>query len=128
MKIVFFILLTLLSCQDYNSNSGDKGRYGPVNLLGADAQFSTAYFIIQDRCVSCHDGVHNRWADFKGTNDWIAESYIVPGNAANSTLIKRVINTGGAAANMPPGGSPLSNEEYNSLKEWINALTPAATP
>lgn len=121
MRFFFLLLIfSLTACQDYNSNSGDRGRYGPIVLNESDPNFAKAYGIIQNRCVSCHDHVHDRWADLKSNDDWVTEGVVTPLSAANSELIQRIVNTGGADSNMPPGGSPLSNEEYSHLLKWVN--------
>lgn len=119
----FFLLLTLLlsSCQDYNSNSGDQGRYGIVSLVGS-AEFKASYAVIQNRCVNCHSGYHNNWANFTAEQDLVNDNKVVPANPAGSLLIQRIVNTGGSAANMPPGGSPLPDAEYEALKTWITAI------
>lgn len=119
MKYFFFILIFFSSCQDYNSNSGDRGRYGPVELDESDPNFRRAYEIIQTRCVSCHDHEHDDWADFKSNDDWEASGKVVPGDPAASVFIERIVNTGQTSSNMPPGGSPLSNDEYNHLVKWV---------
>ena len=121
MKYFLFILFFILSsCQDYNSNSGDKGRYGPVELNESDPNFRKAYFIIQSRCVSCHDHKHDKWADFKSNDEWVADGLVEPGVPASSELIQRIINTGTASSSdMPPGGSPLPDTEYNALVKWV---------
>ena len=120
MRLILAILiLALTSCQDYNSNSGDRGRYGPVVLDESDPNFEKAYNIIQTSCVSCHDQEHDRWADFKTNADWLAAGYIDQANPTDSQIIRRIINTGTTESNMPPGGSPLSNDEYNHLIKWV---------
>jgi uncharacterized membrane protein len=119
MNYFFFSLLLLSSCQDYNSNSGDKGRYGPIELNESDPNFRKAYFIIQDRCVSCHDHKHDKWADFTSNSEWVAEGLVISGQPATSELIGRIVNTGQVSSDMPPGGSPLSDAEYTHLVKWV---------
>jgi uncharacterized membrane protein len=119
MKYFLFILFFISSCQDYNSNSGDKGRYGPVELNETDPNFSKAYNIIQSRCVSCHDHKHDKWADFTSNDEWVADGLVEPGVPTSSELIERIVNTGSVSSDMPPGGSPLSDAEYNALVKWV---------
>lgn len=119
MKYFLFILFFFSSCQDYNSNSGDRGKYGPVVLNETDPNFRQAYSIIQDKCVSCHDHKHDKWADFKSNDEWVSEGLVVSGDPATSELIIRIINTGDVSSDMPPGGSPLSDAEYNHLIKWV---------
>lgn len=112
------LLFTITSCQDYNSNSGDR-KYGPVVLNEPDPNFARAYSIIQNRCVSCHDKEHDLWASYTNNDAWVNSGLVVAGNTSNSDLIRRIINTGNSESNMPPGGSPLSNDEYNHLIKWV---------
>jgi len=122
MKYIFFLLLFFSSCQDYNSNSGDRGRYGPVILNESDPNFRQAYFIIQDKCVSCHDHRHDSWADLKSNADWLASGLVVRTQPATSEFIIRIINTGEVSSDMPPGGSPLPDAEYNHLIKWVTEI------
>jgi uncharacterized membrane protein len=119
MKYFLFGLLFASSCQDYNSNSGDRGKYGLVVLNETDPNFRQAYTIIQDKCVSCHDHKHDKWADFTSNEEWVAEGLVVAGQPEGSELIERIVNTGQVSSNMPPGGSALSDEDYNALIKWV---------
>lgn len=50
-----------------------------------------------------------------------------PGNAENSALYLKVIGdprVGGPSARMPLGGPPLSQEEINVIKQWIDQGAP----
>jgi uncharacterized membrane protein len=122
MKSIFFILLIFSSCQDYNSNSGDKGRYGPIELNESDPNFRKAYFIIQDRCVSCHDHKHDRWSEFKSNADWVADGLVIAGQPGTSELIVRIVNTGEVSSNMPPAGGSMPDAEYNALVKWVTEI------
>lgn len=120
MRFLLLPLLLLSSCQDYNSNSGDRGKYGEVVLNETDPNFRDAYYIIQNRCVSCHDHEHDDWAELKSNDDWIAEGgLITPGQPENSLLLRRIINSAQVGANMPPGGSAIPDDEYEHLEKWI---------
>jgi uncharacterized membrane protein len=117
MKLFSLALLLLASCQDYNSNSGDKAKFGRVILDESDPNFRQAYFIIQDRCVSCHDHKHDKWADFKSNTEWIAEGLVVAGQPGASEFIERIVNTGQVSSNMPPGNliNGISKQSLGSI-------------
>lgn len=120
MKLLFILSLILLSaCQDYNSNSSDRERFGPVQLDGS-GNFQKAYPILMKRCGNCH--YHSVWPSYKKESDWIDENLIEPGSAERSRVIIRTINTGGTEANMPQGGSALPRGEYDVLTAWIDGL------
>lgn len=113
--------LLLIGCQDYNSNSNDKERYSRVNLTGS-TDFTPAYYIIQQRCTSCHSGFHNAWAAYTNEQDWISKGYVVENDPDNSKLIFRIINHGSTDSNMPLGLGPLPNDEYQDLVDWVTNI------
>lgn len=119
----FFALIALISlfgCQDYNSNSSDKDKFGPTDIQGS-AEFKQAYPIIVKRCASCHE--HSAWSGYKTDENWISSQLIVPGDSRNSELIKRTINTGASQSDMPKDGTALPNEEYDVLLAWIDGIS-----
>lgn len=122
MKLGLLLLILLSGCQDYNSNSSDKEKYGQVQLEN-NAQFRTAYGIIQNRCVNCHTYQgHSVWADYTTNAEWIASGLIIKGDPRNSRLIYRIKNSGQADSDMPLGGSALPDSEYDALVEWVENI------
>jgi hypothetical protein len=123
MKIFFpLILFPLISCQDYNSNTNDNERFRRVELTGGE-KFETAYYILQQRCTSCHtSGIHNSWAGYTKERDWIDRGLVSKGDPDSSRLIFRIINHGSTDSNMPLGMGPLPNDEYQDLIDWVNSL------
>lgn len=117
------LLLSLLlsGCQSYNSHTGDKAKFAEVELEN-NAQFRAAYKVIQNRCINCHGGNHNTWATYVNSQLWIDNGLIIARDPQASKLIRRTINSGVVGANMPPGGSPLPNDEYQAILDWINDL------
>jgi hypothetical protein len=117
------LLILLIGCQDINSNSGDKLRYGPLNLVDNDAAFAEAYVVLQVRCASCHQ--HTAWAGYKSNQAWVDAGLVVPGNSQASSVVNRIINSeSGTGANMPPGGGPIPESEFESIKDWVEQLPP----
>ncbi len=116
MKTLLFIL-TLISCgQDYNSNSSDKTNASTIqdSTNEADKRRLAATSILEQNCFSCHS-----WSGYKTDKLWVDAGFIIAGNAADSELIKRLINSGG---DMPQGGSALTNNDATTLTEWINGV------
>lgn len=109
------LLFFLISCQDYNTNSFDRTRYGnPVGEGPAK--------IIQNKCINCHSGEHDSWAGLTDAQ-WVATGLVIPGDPDNSLFIKRIYNTGiSGVSNMPIGGGALPNDEYQALKDWIQNI------
>jgi hypothetical protein len=120
---VIAILFTYIGCQDYNSNSFDKDRYGAIELTGS-AGFKASYPILQNKCMNCHR--HSQWSGYTDERDWVNnENLINPtGAAGDSQLIYRIINHGGANSNMPVGGQALPPAEYETLTNWVSGVTP----
>lgn len=117
----FLVFILLAACQSYNSNTGDKAKFAELELED-NPQFRAAYKVIQSRCINCHGGTHNAWASYVNSQLWVDKGLIVKGDASNSKLIKRTINSGETGSNMPPEGGPLPNDEYQTLLDWINGL------
>lgn len=119
----FLLLLLLIACQDYNSNSSDKERYGGDVQLENNPQFRDAYRIIQNRCVNCHTSqVHAGWSAYTTNAKWKESGLIIEGNPQDSSLIQRIINTGETNSDMPLGGSALPNDEYDALLQWVQNI------
>jgi uncharacterized membrane protein len=117
--LALFILL--FGCQDYNSNSGDKFRYGPLGLAdGSSTEFTRAYVIIQIRCSSCHPA----WAAYKNEQDWVDNGKVVGGNPDQSSVVNRIKNFGATTSNMPTDSGPLPEEEYEAIRTWVLSVPP----
>ena len=73
--------------------------------------------IFVSRCLRCH-GSENQEADLR-LDIRVPHRAVVPGDADQSELIRRVISTD-AEERMPPEGRPLSDEEVALLRRWID--------
>jgi hypothetical protein len=114
------ILFLFASCQDFNTNSFDREKYGSLELTGG-ANFRASYEILQNQCINCHR--HAQWSAYTDKTDWVTnENLVVPGDPNASQLIFRIINHGSASSNMPQGGSALPTAEYNKLVEWVSDI------
>jgi hypothetical protein len=88
-------------------------------------------------CMGCHGGASNLY--FTNGNDWAndligvasaqkaGETLVIPGDANNSYLIKKLTLTGppGIAAGtnrMPLGQAPLTAAQINMIRAWINGM------
>lgn len=120
---IFLLLIFFTSCQDYNSNTADRAKYGPVVLSDSDPNFSQAFSIIQNRCVNCHSSsIHDNWASLQDNNAWIDTGLIQRQSPETSYFVQRIINYGGTSSNMPQGGTPLPDAEYQHLLKWIDEM------
>jgi hypothetical protein len=79
--------------------------------------------LLAAKCGACHSGakpqaglaVHTRDELMKGGASGPA---IVPGNGASSLIVMRV--SGANSARMPPTGDPLTTEQIETLRRWID--------
>jgi len=87
--------------------------------------------LLQERCFACH-GALQQQADLRLDSGELIRrggdsgSAIVVGDAASSLLIERIADPD-AATRMPPEGEPLSDDQIEVLRRWIDqgAITPA---
>lgn len=106
------------SCQTQNSNSFDD-ILGGSSIDPSNTNLALAFTVIEERCIDCHSGYHNSWSSYDTDQKWIDSGNVSPGVIGDSPLITRLKNRGG---NMPLGGANLTEDEYNALVTWIEAL------
>lgn len=81
--------------------------------------------ILQERCFACH-GVLQQQAELRlDTAEFIRQGgeggpAVVPGNAADSTLLQRIADPD-TATRMPPEGEPLTAEQIARVQAWVMA-------
>lgn len=116
MKLaIIALLLFYIGCQDYNSNTFDKERYGEIELTGS-ANFKASYAILQTRCMTCHQ--HAQWSGYTDEQDWVTNENLITPGAGTSQVITRIINAGVVGSDMPQGGSALPTAEFDTLTAW----------
>lgn len=116
---LLLFLLIISSCQDINSHSFDENLYGDNRAQGS-AAFVAAFSVIESECINCHSGWHNSYSSLLTEQSWIDASLIIPGDAVNSDIIKRLRNYG-SIGGMPIEG-PITNDQYETLRDWINGI------
>ncbi len=123
MNYLFLLVLTfIMSCQDYNSSTSDRFKYGPL-VLENNPQFQAAYPVIKSRCINCHtSNIHDVWASYTTSAQYISAGLIVPNNTDDSLFIRYIQNSNLSPATMPLNAGPLPNDEYQILLDWINGL------
>ncbi len=89
----------------------------PVDLAEA------AKSIIDTHCTACHGQARMSGLDLRSAENALAGGgrgpALIPGDAAASLLVRAVRGT--AEVSMPPGDSRLSDQQINTLADWINA-------
>jgi serine/threonine-protein kinase len=98
----------------------------PAAAADPDPKLSgQALAVLAKKCGTCH-GPNGRREDgidyFDDAGKLVANKKVFPGNAAKSRIVLRASPGGG----MPDEGDPLTPAELDLLKNWINALAPAA--
>lgn len=123
MSFLFLLVVLLISCgQSYNSNSFDDQKYKKVQIDNSTPEgqrFALAYNVIKTKCISCHNGYHNSYANYTTDSAWSSSGLIVPGDFAGSFLRNKLKNFGGT---MPSSGSNLTDQEVGYLEDWIVSL------
>lgn len=97
-----------------------KDSNGGVTPPQIDDPFFAASSILQQKCINCHSGFHQRWQNFRSSKDWVKNNLVIPGKPNSSLLFKKLKFNGG---NMPLGNSAeISNDENEKIKIWIESL------
>ena len=127
MAKLFFLLILLLSCSnDYNNEFEANQNYKLPDYVDYNFHIKP---ILSDRCFICHGPDQgsrkgNLRLDLNHTSNSVQntiKNIIIPGNAKNSLLIKR-INSLNKEYIMPPPDSKLMVSEYEKalIQKWIN--------
>jgi len=118
-------MLTLLSffasCfQQSNSDTSD----GVKVSAGQNETFVSAFNVLVTRCIDCHTGDHNDWAELTTETQWAGLSDITPGNSDNSLLVERIHGCGAidTGNQMPKGAERLTADECKKITDWIDSL------
>lgn len=105
-----------------SSGGGSSGGSSGGSNSGNSREISNfqARNILSSKCAICH-GPDSRGL---GGMDYVLDEValidngaIIPGNATNSKIYKRVLS-----GSMPLGSAPLNNTELSQIAAWINAL------
>lgn len=77
--------------------------------------------LLERRCISCHND-RQRDGEFslQTAKNALEEGYIQPGDSASSHLLHLITPKNGTAA-MPKDADPLSAEEVQLIRKWIDA-------
>ncbi|MBT3585742.1 MAG: hypothetical protein HN509_12630 [Halobacteriovoraceae bacterium] len=120
-KLVFLIFLLLISCgQTFNSNSGDAKFAITTCADPSNTTLFNATLVLADRCINCHTGYHDKWANYCTNNDWVNAGEVLPGNSAGSLLIKILKQNAGGT--MPKNQPKIPDTEYQTLIQWIDGI------
>ena len=115
-----FLLVSCLGGQTQNSHSYDFNLTAKSNCADiSNTRLCNAMEIIQSQCVDCHDNAHNDWASYDTDNKWIDSGRIQAGDPDGSPFILRLKNQG---SDMPKNKPMLSDEDYQTLRDWISNI------
>lgn len=105
-----------------NSNSFDKTLAQTVSFdisTPGGVRLKNSYFILKEKCMSCHTGYHSDWTKYNTDELWEQNQLVIAGDSEASELIIRMKNSGG---DMPLGGSGLDLNNFEIVKEWIDNI------
>tara|TARA_Y100000589_G_scaffold169189_1_gene160877 strand:+ start:101 stop:1348 length:1248 start_codon:yes stop_codon:yes gene_type:complete len=91
-----------------------------LNGLRAEVDFAkSVQSVFEARCIDCH-GSKKQKGDLRLDSLKAAASVIEPGKSGESELFKRIILPADHEDIMPPKGDPLSKEQIDGIKAWID--------
>lgn len=116
------------------NNGNNGGNNGGSTTVKDDPSFQNDIFPIftQAGCTAsgCHGSGQGNltmtsasvaYGNLVGvTSPTSGEVRVIAGNAAGSYLVKKLEGTASFGARMPLGGSPLSANDLQNIKNWIN--------
>ncbi len=125
MKKTYLSILILITFTLYNCSKDT----GPVDDNQATENISFANDvqpIFDQNCISCHPSSGNldlttahSYSQLVNVNaSGYSAKRVVPGDAENSVLYKKIDGSGTYGSNMPLGGN-LSAAQINTIKQWI---------
>jgi hypothetical protein len=123
MGMLHNYLLLLISLSIFAAGCGIDRPIPPRSRLPQRAEtqsFIAARTIFENKCITCHDGQHDRWYG-QGEQFFIDEQLVVPGNPNGSKLIQELKNSGG---DMPDGEPMIPDAEYQVIRSWITTMQP----
>src|SRR5262249_51246023 len=92
-----------------------------LTLCAADDVPTSAYSILQKNCMMCHGAAKTSGLDLRTVESALVGGdhgkVIMPFEPDESRLLKLVSHE--AAPSMPPGNRRLSNEDIETLRNWI---------
>jgi len=141
--VLICVVLAACSASDSPTDPGGDGGGGPsdTRTIKANPSFANDITEIFTRkgCTgsSCHgngsggltlstsaSANHVRLVNVTSPNS--GEVYVIPNDAQNSYLVKKLENRQGSGngSRMPLGGSALDNVDLTNIKNWINTGAP----
>jgi len=126
MKTTIKLFLLILAF-NFQSCSKDTGPIEDNNTAQQNVSFANdVQPVFTQNCTSCHPNSGN--LDLSTGNSYNAlvnvnasgytGKLVIPGDADNSILYKKIDNSGAFGSNMPLGSS-LSASQINTIKQWI---------
>jgi uncharacterized membrane protein len=121
------VLALGLGCSGKTDEAETGGTANNTNSGGtAMVTASQVSDLLNARCATCHSGAEAKEdlhldsieGFLKGGDDG---AVVVPGNAAESKVLKRMRGDEGFKLMPPPPNDPLTAEEIKMVEDWINA-------
>ncbi|MEE2826274.1 MAG: c-type cytochrome domain-containing protein, partial [Planctomycetota bacterium] len=76
--------------------------------------------ILTERCLGCHNDSESKGGFSLQTSAAILDSgFVEPGDATESALLEIITETNGQPPEMPKTGPPLSHQQVQEIRQWI---------
>ncbi len=132
--VALALTLSLAGCGGESLTDPGGGNNGGARTVKADPSFASDVFEIITRrgCTasSCHGGgqggltmssASNAYANLVNVpSPTTHEVRVIPGNATDSYLVKKLEGRASTGEQMPLGGNPLDATDLQNIKNWIN--------
>lgn len=127
--LLILVLCLMVSCKfDVpTSTKNDRLKYTGSGLTGA---FGEAFDIINDKCIACHEGKHDAWANYLTEAAWlsatdiIGQPLVVAGNPTGSQIYSRLAIVS-SSGDMPDttGSIVFTTSDADKIKVWIEGIS-----
>ena len=127
---LMFVIASVAAIAGADSSSKVQAGQTPAAQESerAEAFVSKVKPVLDANCGRCHEGLNRRGGLSMETRESLLKgghhgAAIVPGDAANSLMIRLIRHAGPSddPMDMPPNKPKLSDEDIKTVADWINA-------
>jgi hypothetical protein len=134
MSLVIAFSFALAGCSDSTTGTNDygngtnNGSNNGTGEIGSEPTFSNISQIFTTTCAPCHTSNNDsgvRLNSYDNVMNSVGDQYgmlvVQPGDADGSPIVDKIESPNPQfGVRMPQGGTPLSSDRINQIKEWID--------
>ena len=134
LTLVVTLSLVLAGCSDSTTGTNDygngtnNGNNNGAGEIGFEPTFSNISQIFSTTCTPCHISNNDsgvRLNSYDNVMNSVGDQYgiliVQPGDADGSPIVDKIESSNPQfGVRMPQGGTPLSSDRINQIKEWID--------